>query len=300
MKSILSAVVLLLAAVSIPAATLEELIANPASWPKEVTVPAATKATVLKAGQPAGNMLLGSGAKIVISAITAVGVVGQTGAATVRVPVDKTDLLARASGTDGVSEAARANAGMKAVLDDAVARAKAKNQPATASTSARATTPPAWAGGSSPMQRRLAGKLVRLDGPKLADYDAGQLTGVKYYALYFSASWCGPCRQFTPSLIREYQRLKGKHPQFELVFVSNDHSAGDMRDYMKEDSMPWLALKFDQIQREAEIMRYCGPGIPCLVLVDASGRVLSDSFEGDNYVGPQKVLADTKRILAAN
>jgi len=297
---LLAAVVLVLAVIPLHAGPLEELIANPAAWPKEVTVPAATKATVLKGGQPAGNMLLGAGAKVVISAITAEGIVGQTGSATVRVPADKTDLMARLNGTDTAAVAARAQAGMKAVVDDTVARAKAKNQPATASDGSRATTPPAWAGGSSPMQRRLAGKLVRLDGSKLVDYDAGQLTGVKYYALYFSASWCGPCRNFTPKLVQEYARLKRQHPGFELVFVSGDHSPGDMRDYMKEDRMAWPAIKYSQIEKEPEIMRYCGPGIPCLVLVDAGGRVLSDSFEGDNYVGPDKVLRDTQRVLRRN
>lgn len=288
---------LLLTVLSAAAQTLEELAQKPETWPKEVTVAGATKAIVLKGGQPAGNMLLGAGARIVISAITADGVTGQTGAATVRVPADKTDLMARLHGSD---TADRAQAGMKAVLDDAVARARAKNQPAATTTAARATTPPAWAGGSSPMQRRLAGKLVKLEGGSLQNYDAGKLGGVKYYALYFSASWCGPCRQFTPRLVREYERLKQAHPEFEVVFVSADQSAGDMRDYMRKDQMPFLAIKFDQIQREPEIVRYAGPGIPCLVLVDSSGRVLSDSYEGDDYVGPVKVLQDTQRILRAN
>jgi hypothetical protein len=34
--------------------------------------------------------------------------------------------------------------------------------------------------------------------------------------------------------------------------------------------------------------------------VDAGGRVLSDSYEGDDYVGPNKVLQDAQRILGGN
>jgi nucleoredoxin len=296
MKSPALPLLFLLTALAAAAQSLEELAAKPELWPKEVAVLAATKATVLKGGQPAGAMLLGAGAKIVISAISAEGVTGQTGAATVRVPADKTDLMDRIAGGGSAATAARAQAQMKAVVDDAVARAKAKSQPA-APPETRSTSAPAWAHGSSPMQRRLAGKMVRLEDGKLQTYDAGQLSGVKYFALYFSASWCGPCKQFTPELVRAYGRLKKSHPEFELVFVSADHSAGDMKDYMKEDRMPWPALKYDQIAREPEIQRYGGPGIPCLVLVDAGSRVLSDSFEGDNYVGPGKVLQDTQRIL---
>lgn len=151
----------------------------------------------------------------------------------------------------------------------------------------------------SRMERQLAGKLVRLSGSALKPVDDTALAGVKYYALYFSASWCGPCRQFTPQFISAYQQLKQKHPEFEAVFVSADRSAGAMRDYMRDDRMPWPAVSYDQLKRLPEIQRYGGPGIPCLVLVAADGRVLADSFDNqENYLGPQHVLAETRRLLA--
>jgi len=197
------------------------------------------------------------------------------------VPADKTDLL----GPAGPGRAAPAP----------VAAREAPPPPARA---AEPATPPAQSGAPSLMQRRLAGKLVRLEGDALKSYDAAQLAGVKYYGLYYSASWCGPCRQFTPQFISYYRQLKQQYPEFEVVFVSADRSAGDMLSYMRDDRMPWLAMKYDEAQQESELRRYCGPGIPCLVLVDPQGRVLSDSFEGDNYVGPGKVLQDAARLLA--
>ena len=36
---------------------------------------------------------------------------------------------------------------------------------------------------------------------------------------------------------------------------------------------------------------------PANLLIDANGRVLSHSYEGDKYVGPQKVLADIESAL---
>jgi nucleoredoxin len=45
-------------------------------------------------------------------------------------------------------------------------------------------------------------------------------------------------------------------------------------------------------------MKYAGTGIPCLVLVDASGAVLSHSYEGKTYVGPSKVLRDLDKVFA--
>lgn len=254
-----------------PAATLEERIADRQSWPGEVTVQANTKATVLKQDKPAGVMLLGAGKRLVVVSVTAEGVVGRTGAAVVRVPLDKTDFVQGCAGPAAVNETA-------AVEETRPAPTAARSAP-------------------SVMQRRLSGKLVRLSGSALQPVQDASLEGVKYYALYYSASWCGPCRRFTPSLVSAYRKLKVEHPEFELVFISSDASSGDMRDYMRGDQMPWPALKYDLREQNPELLRYSGPGIPCLVLVDASGRVLADSYEGDNYVGPQKVLNETARLL---
>lgn len=245
---------------------------DPASWPAEVIVVANAQATVLKQDQPAGRMLLGAGKKIAVVRVTADSVVGRTSGVLVQVPLDKTDFQQRTGSGPAVEPVAEAPA------EPAVAPARA-------------------AAGSSVMQRRLSGKVVRLVGSTLQAVDDRALAGVKYYALYYSASWCGPCRQFTPDLVANYRKLKAAHPEFEVVFISADNSGGEMRDYMRNDKMPWLALKYDLIESNPELRRYSGAGIPCLVLVDAAGRVLSDSYAGGDYVGPHKVLKDTQRLL---
>ena len=44
----------------------------------------------------------------------------------------------------------------------------------------------------------------------------------KYIGLYFSASWCGPCRSFTPELIK----FRNQHAEnFEVVLVGGDGSS---------------------------------------------------------------------------
>ncbi len=253
------------------AATLEEVIADPQLWPAEVTVNAMTKATQIRNGQPAGMMLVGAGKKLAVTALAADGVTGKLGGATVKVPLDKTDLLQR--------------------LDPSAAPAAAEEAPPAEEPAA------APAGAMSAMHRRLSGKLVQLSGSMLQPVADSRLAGVKYFGLYYSASWCGPCREFTPGFVNTYRQLKQKYPEFEVVFISADRSGGDMRDYMKEDRMPWTALKYDLRGSNPELLRYGGPGIPCLVLVDAAGRVLADSYRGDDYLGPGQVLRETIRIL---
>ena len=137
--------------------------------------------------------------------------------------------------------------------------------------------------------------VVQKDG-SFQDFHPAALKGVKYWAFYYSASWCGPCRAFTPSLVDFYKQFKPTHPNFELIFVNHDQSEGDMLTYMRDDSMTWPAVRFADID-QAKANRYCGRGIPDLVLVDANGKVLSDSFDGSEYLGPQKVMADIQTMV---
>jgi nucleoredoxin len=125
-----------------------------------------------------------------------------------------------------------------------------------------------------------------------------KMSGVKYWAFYHSASWCPPCRAFTPRLVEFYNSFKPSHPNFELVFVSADQNDSDMTGYMKLDSMPWPAVNFAENDNPAlGVKKYFGPGIPCLVLVDAAGKVLSDSYENGQYVGADHVIDDITQMV---
>jgi nucleoredoxin len=143
---------------------------------------------------------------------------------------------------------------------------------------------------------KFDGHLVSLTDGRLQKFDASSLKGVKFWAFYYSASWCPPCRAFTPTLVNFYKSFKAQHPNFELIFVNHDNSEDDMLNYMKMDGMTWPAVRFDDIDR-VKANQYCGEGIPDLVLVDADGKVLSDSFSGSTYLGPQKVIDDIKSMV---
>lgn len=258
-----------------------ELRAQRERWPSEITVTTAARGIILQQGKPNGAMLVGAGRTLAVVDVADEGVIGRIGSVTLLVAYDKTDFLSRvrpAAASDSPTPKSAAAGGAK---------------------SDEGSSPAAAAGEARPnamMPRLLGDKLVQLTGGRVRPASADALDRTRYIALYYSASWCGPCRQFTPELVRAYRELKAKYPDFEVVFVSSDNSAGDMADYMKKDSMPWLAV--DYAKRNGKIMSYAGPGIPCLVLVDEKGKVLSDSFEGGNYVGPMKVLNDARRLLA--
>ncbi|MEO7167525.1 MAG: thioredoxin-like domain-containing protein [Spartobacteria bacterium] len=147
---------------------------------------------------------------------------------------------------------------------------------------------------------QLKGKLVALRGKSALPYDSPDLPQAKYIALYFSAGWCGPCHKFTPDLVQFYNELKPKHPEFEIVFMSRDTGANAMEKYMAEMAMPWPAVRYSAAKNDRALTKYAGSGIPCLVLLDAKGTVLSDSYVNKEYVGPTKVMRDLKKILTGD
>jgi nucleoredoxin len=142
------------------------------------------------------------------------------------------------------------------------------------------------------------GNLVRLqNGNVVSCYDE-ELAPKQIYGLYFSAHWCPPCRKFTPQLVAYYDQIAHDHPEFEIIFVSADKSADDMATYMRESGMRWPAIEYGKLANVPALQKYAGRGIPDLVIVDASGKVLADSFVGGKYVGPGKVLDDLSAIFA--
>jgi thiol-disulfide isomerase/thioredoxin len=276
--------------------TLAELAAQPELWPTQVTLKAPTKATLLKDGKPAGAMLLGAGRTIAIANVSAEGVTGYAGGISVQVPEGKTDLfwqVGRAHpehATAKQQEVARKSAPLMGALKDAAREPEA------------ASPPPGRMAGApegplTAMQQRLVGRLVTLENGALKPFDMRRLNGVKFYGIMFSAGWCGPCREFAPHLLESYRSIRRIYPEFELVLVSNDHSPAEMLAYMREENMPWPAIKYSELGQVDEITRLGGPGIPCLVLVDGEGRVLAHSFKGSDYLGPDSVLDATWRVL---
>jgi nucleoredoxin len=153
---------------------------------------------------------------------------------------------------------------------------------------------------SNVIQQSLKGDLVSWHNGSLARFDDEVLEKKKLIALYFSAHWCPPCRKFTPQLVDYYNRIAPQHPEFEIIFVSFDRSQFAMETYIREANMPWPVIDYQKLPQKEAIRKYAGEGIPCLVLVDPSGKVISDSFAGKQYLGPNKVLADLDAIFAAN
>nr|CCD14889.1 hypothetical protein, unlikely [Trypanosoma congolense IL3000] len=101
---------------------------------------------------------------------------------------------------------------------------------------------------------------------KSGNVSLGSLAG-KVVFLYFSASWCPPCRGFTPTLVEFYEKYH-KSKNFEVVLVSWDESEEDFSGYY--DKMPWLALPFGERAHVEQLGTKFGvSSIPTLIAINA-------------------------------
>lgn len=126
----------------------------------------------------------------------------------------------------------------------------------------------------------------------------------KHLMLYFSAHWCPPCRQFTPTLSAAYTAMqKTRGDEFELVFVSSDRDQGQYDEYRREMSFPALAFS-DREAKAGLAKRYEVRGIPKLVIlspVDANGerklindnvRPVIEAGDFDDFPFPKRNYGD--------
>ena len=117
-------------------------------------------------------------------------------------------------------------------------------------------------------REEIAKIMVDKEGKKIT---SSKITKAKYIAVYYSASWCGPCLKFTPKLTKFYSDNKSKG--VEVVLLSFDKTQKKQNQYLGHMNFPGI----DFSKRETSgLFEYCGNGVPCLTVFDASGKVIVD------------------------
>ena len=156
---------------------------------------------------------------------------------------------------------------------------------------------------ASPFVELFGETLYTWKTPEEADEMSTEslLSDKKIIGVYFSASWCGPCRAFTPILADFYKRMNAKGKKFEIIFVSKDRSAEEFGGYYSK--MPWLAVPLNMIQQVNEKLgsRFQVKGIPHLVILDGEdasiitldgrGKVSSDKYGLEFPWRPRSLLS---------
>lgn len=156
--------------------------------------------------------------------------------------------------------------------------AAATESPASATAAPAAVKP-------TPAFVELFGKSLLTDKGKKADLT--ELNG-KTVALYFSASWCPPCRAFSPLLVDLAKKLQSGGKPFVIVLVGCDQTEQKALAYMKDHKMPGYLVPPEADENKALCKRYGVSGIPKLVIIDShgdaidlAGRSTVQSSQGD-------------------
>lgn len=115
--------------------------------------------------------------------------------------------------------------------------------------------------------------LFRLQCKDGTPYDIEKLADRKYFLIYFSASWCPTCRDFTPQLITFYDKHKDAK-KFEVLFASWDKDEAHFTKNYQEEHGSWPAFyhsergMIERMQTEFEVL-----SVPTVVVVSSSGAV---------------------------
>lgn len=110
---------------------------------------------------------------------------------------------------------------------------------------------------------------------KLSDY----VGKGKYVLVDFWASWCGPCREEIPTLIKVYEKYKGD--KFEVLGVATWDNPKDTKKAIEQLSIPYPQMLNAQ---KAGSDVYGINGIPQIMLFAPDGTLIKKDLRGEEIV----------------
>ncbi len=127
---------------------------------------------------------------------------------------------------------------------------------------------------------------VSMLGPELLLNKSGVVTKVStaslrksIVAILFSASWCPPCKTFTPQLAQFYASIRASGRRFEVIFLSLDREERSFSEYFLNHH-PWLAIPYSCSARTTVPSYFKVQGIPSLIIFDWNGQVIERNGVG--------------------
>jgi len=118
-------------------------------------------------------------------------------------------------------------------------------------------------------QANTNGKMI-----KLSDIKA------KYILLEFWGSWCGPCREENPNLVKTHATYKNKG--FEILGVAADNNKEQWLKAIKEDKLPWENVCDLKGDKNVAALIYGINAYPTNFLIDEKGIIIAKNLRGEN------------------
>jgi thiol-disulfide isomerase/thioredoxin len=96
----------------------------------------------------------------------------------------------------------------------------------------------------------------------------------------FWASWCGPCRQENPNVVKAYNKYNPKG--FDIFSVSLDSDLEKWKMAIQKDNLTWKNHVCDFKGWQTSVVKqYDFKGIPYNVLLDKEGKIIAKNLRGE-------------------
>ncbi len=103
----------------------------------------------------------------------------------------------------------------------------------------------------------------------------GKLTLVEFWA-----SWCGPCRQENPYIVKMYNEFHDKG--FNIISISLDKNQDDWVEAIAEDNLRWNHISHLKSWQEPIAILYSVKSIPSTFLLDQNGIVIAKDLRQED------------------